>query len=527
MAAIITDTLRVNNAKDFIAKIRSIDQSYYTFIGLPNASEVTDIWNTTPPSPRDCLDDTNSYWDTMIALKKIGANDIRPVVRKIGWASATIYDMYRHDVNRNKLSRPSNKTSLYASNFYIVNSEFRVYICLNNGIDPENPNGRPSLDEPKFTDLEPRSAGTSGDGYIWKYLYTISPSDIIKFDSLNFIPLPVDWDTNPDYRPVKSNASTGGQLKTVIIANRGFLVGPPNTTYSRVPIKGDGANAECTIVVNNDSRVESVTVSNGGSGYTYATVDLIGGNVPTGSTTPIFEVIIPPQGGHGSDIYLELGSTNVLIYSRIENDDQNPDFVTGTNIARIGIVQNPLGFESSSVIVDDRVSSLYGLVLKGQSPNQNDYKTTSFEPNTVITQTIGLGVTAIGRVVSYDAQTGVIKYWQDRSLVGFNTDGTQRTDAQFGLNLNRFTTSPQSGGDLKIVGGSKDLYIDQGFGSDTNPGISTVINNRTYYLGQTFISGAANPEIQKYTGNVIYVDNRPSITRSVNQREDIKVILQF
>ena len=86
----------------------------------------------------------------MLALKKISADDIRPVVRKIGWASATIYDMYRHDVNRNNLSRPSNKTSLYASNYYVVNSEFRVYICLNNGIDPENPNGRPSLDEPLY-----------------------------------------------------------------------------------------------------------------------------------------------------------------------------------------------------------------------------------------------------------------------------------------------------------------------------------------------------------------------------------------
>ena len=125
------------------------------------------------------------------------------LLERLEWASATIYDMYRHDVNRNNLSRPSNKTSLYASNYYVVNSEFRVYICLNNGIDPENPNGRPSLDEPLFTDLEPRAAGTSGDGYIWKYLYTISPSDVIKFDSLNFIPLPVDWETNADYRSLE------------------------------------------------------------------------------------------------------------------------------------------------------------------------------------------------------------------------------------------------------------------------------------------------------------------------------------
>ena len=170
MAAIITDQLRIKNARSFIDKIRSSTDSFYTFIGLPNATENKSDWDTSPPAPRDCFDDENFYWDTMIAMKKISADDIRPVVRKLSWASATIYDMYRHDINRNNLSDSSNKTSLYSSNFYIVNSEFRVYVCLNNGIDPENPNGKPSLDEPKFTDLEPRVAGTSGDGYVWKYL---------------------------------------------------------------------------------------------------------------------------------------------------------------------------------------------------------------------------------------------------------------------------------------------------------------------------------------------------------------------
>lgn len=64
-----------------------------------------------------------------------------------------------------------------------------------------------------FTDLEPRSAGTSGDGYIWKYLYTIKPSDIVKFDSINFMPVPKDWQTNTTDSAVRNNAATSGQLK--------------------------------------------------------------------------------------------------------------------------------------------------------------------------------------------------------------------------------------------------------------------------------------------------------------------------
>jgi hypothetical protein len=89
--------------------------------------------------------------------------------------------------------------------------------------------------------------------------------------------------------------------------------------------------------------------------------------------------------------------------------------------------------------------------------------------------------------------------------------------------LVEFTSNPLSGGSLVINGNTgSTLSISTSF-----TGISTVINSRTYYLGQSFVNGLSNPEVKKYSGNIIYVDNRPAITRSSNQKEDIKVILQF
>jgi len=517
MSAIITDQLRILNAKNFVAAATSSANSYYAFVGLPNATNYSSNWDINPPAPKDNFDQENDHWDTAIALKKINSSDVKQVIRKITWTSGTTYDMYRHDISRTNLSKPSGVTSLYSSNFYVVNSDYKVYICLYNGIDPENPEGKPSLDEPTFTDLEPRSAGNSGDGYIWKYLYTIKPSDIVKFDSINFMPVPRDWETNSTDSAVRNNASTSGQLKIVTIANRGVGLGTANKTYTRVPIRGDGFNAEATVIINNDSKVESITVSNGGSGYTYGTVDLVAGNVPTGTTAPTFDVIIPPKGGHGANIYRELGAFNVLIYSRIENDSQNPDFITGNQIARVGIIENPEAYGSTSLLNLDKASAVYALKLTGVG-----YSSATFAADSRITQTVGVGSTAVGRVISYDQNTGVLKYWQDRTLVGFNTDGTQNSLPTYGFKLNRFTSLPASGGSLTIQGGSTNLSIDTGFS-----GISTTINSRTYYLGQDFTSGVANPEVKKYSGNTIYVDNRPSITRSTNQKEDIKVILQF
>jgi hypothetical protein len=166
----------------------------------------------------------------------------------------------------------------------------------------------------------------------------------------------------------------------------------------------------------------------------------------------------------------------------------------------------------------DKASALSALRLAGTG-----YSSATFTADSYVTQTIATGSTAVGRVVNYDQTTGVLKYWQDRTLAGFNTVGTALTEPQYGFNLNAFTASPSTGGSVEITPSSgSTLEIDTGF-----TGLSTEINNKTYYLGQSFTEGIANPEVKKYSGNIIYVDNRPAITRSVNQKEDIKIVLQF
>ena len=514
MAAIITDQIRVLNAKNFVSDVGI--NTYYSFIGLPNPTDYQTDWNNNPPSPKDNFDQENDYWDTMVALKKINTADIRQVVPKRQWSSGTTYDYYRHDYSRSNTAKVSGATNLYSASYFVINEDYQVYICLQNGTDPDNPSGRPSLDEPTFTDLEPRAAGTSGDGYIWKYLFRIKPSEIVKFETTDFIPVPADWATSTDNAAVRDNA-VDGSIKIVAVTDRGVGLGTANRTYSNVPIKGDGSGATCTIVVNNDQKVDTVTISNQGSGYTYANVDLVAGGVPTGTSRPTLDVIMTPQGGHGADIYRELGAYNVLLYSRIENDNENPDFVTGNQIARIGIVQNPEA-SAGTILNSDKASAVNALKLVGAG-----YSSATFSADSYVTQTIATGSTAVGRVVNYDQTTGVLKYWQDRSVAGFNTVGTAQTQPTYGFELQEFSATPASGGSITIVPSTgSNLAIDTSF-----TGVSTVINNRTYYLGQSFTDGVAGAEVRKHSGNIVYVDNRPSITRSSNQKEDIKVILQF
>ena len=79
MAAIITDQIRILNAKNFVAGVSTNTNAYYAFVGLPNPTGIRTDWDTSPPSPVDSFNDLNDYWDSMIAVKKITPADVKPV----------------------------------------------------------------------------------------------------------------------------------------------------------------------------------------------------------------------------------------------------------------------------------------------------------------------------------------------------------------------------------------------------------------------------------------------------------------
>ena len=101
-------------------------------------------------------------------------------------------------------------------------------------------------------------------------------------------------------------------------------------------------------------------------------------------------------------------------------------------------------------------------------------------------------------VISYDGSTGVLKCGRTEPMFGFNTDGSDNTSPQYGFEEFRFTSSVATGGSLTINGGSVALDIQDDFQN-----ITTVLNNRTYYLGQNFINGVSLPEVKKYSGNIV------------------------
>jgi len=169
MAAVVTDQFRILNASNFIDSVIDSNNSYYVFLGLASPSSPSvgfgrsSDWDSNTPSPYDNLSYSTHYRDTALFGKKISGSSIRRVIRKVTWTTNTRYDMYRHDYNAADNVAPNSQLGrLYDSNYYVINSDYRIYICLDNGSSGSNLKGDVSLNEPTSTDLEPV---TLADGY--------------------------------------------------------------------------------------------------------------------------------------------------------------------------------------------------------------------------------------------------------------------------------------------------------------------------------------------------------------------------
>lgn len=520
MTAIVTDQFRLNNAKNFVDSVLDSQNSHYIFLGLPNPSISgfgrLQNWDSNPPPPIDNLDYLSHYKDTIIFGRKITPNNIRRLIRRVDWVKNTRYEMYRHDYSASNPSPKTNSFRLYDADYYIINSQFRVYICIDNGASSTNVLGNQSQDEPNFIDLEPSKAGESGDGYTWKYCFTIDPSDVIKFDSIDYVPVPNYWETstNPEIEAVRDSADStinSNQIKKVYINNEGSAY---NSTSSELDILGDGEGGKVIVDVVG-GKIKDVLISSGGKNYTYGRVDL--STINQGATSFAHLIpIIPPSRGHGYDIYNEFGCDKVLVYCRF--DDSSKDFPVDSKFSQIGILKNPTIIGSNnSLFADEKFSNLYSLKLVKSSVTSPE---DAISGNSIYQTISGIG-TVSGYIASFDAETNVLKYFTDRSII-YNDSSYDQKDSKNVKNKAKKLSFSTQGGNITSINNFSGS-IDANFQGNTVGVSSTKVVN----LSSTFISGISVPEINKGSGEIIYIDNRPIVARNSRQKEDIKIILEF
>ena len=185
MSAIITEKFRQHNANQFSESFTETSKNlYYLFLGKATAftSGTTGGSDSSPPTPGDNPVDESRAWDSMLAAKNITSSDITFAIPRRNWSNGSNFDMYEHNITASNQTT-SSASNLYDSTFYFVTSDFNVYKVLDN-----NGGTAYSGAEPTSTSTSPFALG----GYVLKYMYTITQSEISKFVTTDFIPVSTD-----------------------------------------------------------------------------------------------------------------------------------------------------------------------------------------------------------------------------------------------------------------------------------------------------------------------------------------------
>jgi hypothetical protein len=470
MPAIITTKFRIHNAEQFREGFgETSNTKVYFGIGRPYpwANEKS------PDLPIDTVNDEYSYWQDMLALKRCTAGDVTQCVIRRDWTTGKYYDMYRHDYSANQGANGVDidtgiavtRASLYESSFYVLTDEYNIYKCLNN----KNSNNQvvPSTVKPTGKSTSPIILG---DGYVWKYMYTIAPADVIKFISTDFMPVkevtsnPGQYDAYIDQWSVRA-AAVAGALNTVQVINGGQNY----TTAPTVAIVGDGEGALAEAVINvGTGQVVKINITSAGSGYTYATAVIAAG----GGTGATAKVIIPPQNGHGYNPVEELGGYYVMMNVRLEYDDGMGDFPVDNDYRRIVVIRDPYNYGTEVISTATTLKATKEIVMS----SLEDY----IEDEVITGGSSG----AVGRVINIlkdnNTNTTTVRYILLRAQ---------------NINGQDFTVGED-------VTGSESLAV----------GI---------------ISSRINPEVEAHSGDIMYVENRRLINRAPDQIEDIKIVVEM
>lgn len=413
--------LRINNAEQFKESVSEPSPNTKLFLVFGK----TDAWanEASPNISNSSISTVYEIWDNMIGGKRILGGDISHVIPRINWTSNTVYDAY--DDKRSDLFDANTK-------FYVMNSDYSVYKCIANN------HGKPSTTEP--TSVNPEIISTTADGYSWKYMYTISDSEKLRFTTSQYIPVRTLTVDNGSLQWQVQNTAISGSIDSIIVTNGGANY--TNVSNITISISGDGTSATAIPTLNTmTNTISSIVITERGSDYTFATVTIT--DIGSGSGAKVRAIISPP-GGHGSDPLYELGGKNILIDTKIRYDEEG--ILTATNDYRqIAILKDPYVNLTTNVASNIAFVQALTLTCDGVGNYVQDeyvYQGPSFQASTFK-----------GRVVSWTANTG--------QLILINTIGAPTvSDSLIGVSsyVTRVVTNKKDGLLKKYSG--KVLYVD-------------------------------------------------------------------
>ena len=327
--AVITDKLKRQIADSILADYNTDGNYYYLGIGRSQLWDDSDI----TPDARNAISSERDFRLNLQGMKQIA--DVSYVVPRYNWTSGTVYTSY----DDNTISYPTIP-------YYVITQTQQVYICVQQGRDATG-TPVPSITEPTGTGT---GDITTGEGYVWKYLYSLSAYETSRYLAANFMPVTyidsADETIRQQLQAAVQTAATPGEISKIVLTSGG-------TGYSSAPsvsIIGDGTGAAATATVFGGS-VTKVEMTDRGSGYTYANVEFSTGNATARAS-------LAPLGGFGADARDDLKAVALMFNGRPAGNEGG-SLLIDQDFRQVGLIRNPLKGD-----IDSDFTSNAGITLR-------------------------------------------------------------------------------------------------------------------------------------------------------------------
>ncbi len=523
MPGIITYKFRLNNAAQFyesLTEAANINTRYYVFLAHAHA------WpsEASPPTPTDSIqNDDYNVWRNMLATKRVTSSDVRHAATRTNWTTGTVYIPYTHY-----------NTTLHSSAYFVVTDDYNVYKCI------DNRNGAAST-------VKPTSSSTAvfktSDGYYWKFMYSITASEVLKFVSTNYIPVKtltvdddsVQWDVQ--------QAAVNGSIDFIKVTANGTSYLSTNGTFGAV------TNSTVVTIASHSSGTDDVYnnstlyIKSGlGSGQLRRIVNYVGatkvltvnGSFTTTPNTSSTYFI-------GPRVLVFGDGTSTLAYANVALPALASATV-GNAINEIILLNKGTNYSKFSITISSNTSHGSGATANGSIPPYGGHGSDPVKE--LAAYNVILNVRIAGSETSNNFFTN-----NDFRVVGLMSNpllanGLQANATVYDMTT-KLTVTSKSGAysvDEIITGGTSAAVGRYVTFSNTNASGSTgvvsltgvdgtfavaeVITGNTSSVTST-IASIDNRDLKDYSGDILYIENRLPISRASDQTEDIKLIARF
>jgi len=424
----------------------------------------------------------------------------------------------------------TNTVSSFVQPMYIVTSSRNVYKCLSNNASAD------STVEPVGDYTTSNGNISTSDGYIWKYMYNVKPSN--KFLTDTFIPVPSSV-KQIDYSSSILNV-IDGEVATIVVANSGSGYYESNIS---IPFTFQTGCTVLTLlgtdIISGNISVQSANMSVSGVGITPGShISAI--DIPNAKLT----LSIPTVGSGGGGTAANTLSLTTRVYVDGDGTTLEGYATLGASgsISKVTVTTIGLGYSRANAYIYGTGSgaSVRPILDPKYGHGHNPAKELGCS-NVMVAVKIGEIDSTENGIISANTtfrQYGIFvdphKYGSSNVVTPTNANSeiSQTTDVQlqggFTYKLDEFV----------YQGTSANSAYAYGFVLDQTSNIVRLTNVQGEFVIGSPLVGAntgtsrlvvssANPEYQPYSGDILYTENAVKTTRADGQAESIKLVVKF